>query len=339
MAKQEISIEEIIHNLKNKQYRPIYYLMGDEPYYIDKIADYMAETILSPEEKEFNQITLYGGDTDMETIISTAKRFPMMSEFQIIFVKEAQNLKNLDKLSYYLQKPQPSTILVFCHKNGSLDKRKKITLEIEKVGILYESKRLKESQLPSFIANYVKRKKVDIEPKACELISEFVGSDLCRISGELDKLLLSLSPGEKRITLDLIEKNIGISKDFNNFELKNALVEKNSFKANQIIKYFEENPKNNPLQMTLAVLFNFFSNLMLAYYAPQKTEAGIATQLNLRSQWQAREYMTAMTRFSGIKVMQIIAAIRQCDAKSKGVGNPSTSNGDLLKELVHIILH
>ena len=319
MAKQEISIEEIIRNLKNRQYAPIYYLMGDESYYIDKIADYMADTILTPEEREFNQMIFYGGDTDIETIINAAKRFPMMSKYQLLIVKEAQGLKNIDKLSYYLKKVQPSTILVFCHKNGCLDRRKKVTLEIERNGVLYESKRLKESQLPA--------------------MAGFVGSDLSRMSSELDKLILTLPKGMNRITSEQIERNIGISKDFNNFELKNALIEKDVFKANQIIKYFEENPKNNPLQMTLAVLFNFFSNLMLAYYAPQKTEAGIAIQLGLRNQWQSREYMLAMKKFSGVKVMQIIAAIRQCDAKSKGVGNSSITNGELLKELVYTILH
>lgn len=339
MAKQEIKIEDIIKELKNKQYHPVYYFMGDESYYIDKLADYMAETILTPEEREFNQTILYGADTTIENVITAAKRFPMMSEHQVIIVKEAQNLKNLDKLTYYLQKPQPSTILVFCHKNGSLDRRKKITLEIEKKGLLYESKRIKESMLPSFISNYLQRKKIGIEPKASALMAEFVGTDLTRMSSELDKLILSLPKGENRITPELIERNIGISKDFNNFELKNALVAKDIFKANQIIKYFEENPKNNPLQMTLAVLFNFFSNLMLAYYAPQKSEAGVAAQLGLRNQWQSREYITAMKSFSGVKVMHIIAAIRQCDARSKGVGNSSIPSSDLLRELVYDILH
>ena len=339
MSKQEIKIEDIIHGIRNKQYSPVYYLMGDESYYIDKISEYMAEHILTPEEQEFNQTLLYGGETNIESVINAAKRYPMMSSHQVIIVKEAQNLKNLDKLSFYLQKPQRSTILVFCHKNGSLDRRKKITLEIEKHAVLYESKRLKESQLPAFIINYLKRKKIAIEPKACELLASYVGSDLCRLSGELDKLILTLPQTANQITPEHIEKNIGISKDFNNFELKNAIIENDIYKCNQIIKYFAENPKNNPLQMTLSVLFNFFSNLMLAYYAPQKTEAGIATQLGLRNQWQSKEYMIAMRKFSGVKVMQIIAAIRQCDAQSKGFKNSSIPNADLLKELIYYILH
>lgn len=339
MAKQEITHTDIVKELKEKKFKPIYYLMGEESYYIDRIADYMAETILTEEEKEFNQIILYASDTDLSTIINAAKRYPMMAEHQLIIVKEAQNLKNLEELSYYLQKPQPSTILVFCHKNGTLDRRKKITLEIEKNGVLYESKRIKETQLPAFIVNYLKKKGVEIEPKACELIADSIGSDLNRISSELDKLFLSLTPKQKRVTSELVEKHIGISKDFNNFELRNALIEKDIFKANQIIKYFEENPKNNPIQMSLSLIFNFFSNLMLAYYAPEKSEQGIAAQLGLRSPWQSKEYLAAMRKYSAMKVMYIISDIRECDARSKGVNNPSTENGELLRELIFKILH
>ena len=339
MAKQEIAIEDIIKELRNKQFRPIYYLMGEEPYYIDKISEYIATTILTEAEKEFNQTILYGSETDIATVITTAKRYPMMSEHQVIIVKEAQNLKNIDDLCYYLQKPLTSTILVLCHKNGVLDRRKKVTSLIEKCGILYESKKIKESQLPNFITNYLKKKGITIEPKAAEILSEFVGADLSRLTGELEKLIITLPQGQVRITPEQIEKNIGISKDYNNFELKSALIEKNIFKANQIIKYFEENPKSNPLQMTLSLLFNFFSNLMLAYYAPQKTEQGIAMQLNLRNTWQSKEYLIAMQRYSGVKVMKIIEEIRYSDAKSKGVQNSSMTDGDILRELVFKILH
>ena len=263
----------------------------------------------------------------------------MMSKYQVLVVKEAQNLKNLEELSYYLKKPMPSTILVICYKHGSLDKRKKLTVELDKAGVLFESKKLKDAQLPGFITSYLKRKQVEIEPKASEMMAEFVGTDLNRMAGELEKLIITLPKGQRRITPEQIERNIGISKDFNNFELRNALIEKDVFKANQIVKYFEENPKNNPLQVTLAVLFNFFSNLMLAYYAPEKNEQGIAAQLSLRSPWQARDYQAAMRRYTGVKVMKIIEAIRQCDVRSKGVGNASISDGELLRELVYLILH
>lgn len=338
MAK-EITYEEIVRNLKNRVYSPVYFLMGEEDYYIDRISDYIMDTVLSEVEKEFNLTVLYGADTDMAGVINAAKRYPMMSEHQVIVVKEAQGLKGMEDLVYYLQKPLLSTILVFCYKHGTLDRRKKITAEIEKAGVLFESKKLKDTQLPGFISSFLKRKKVEIEPKASEMIAEFVGTDLNRLAGELEKLIITLPPGATRITPEQIERNIGISKDYNNFELRSALIEKDVLKANRIVKYFNDNPKNNPLQLTLAVLFNCFSNLMLAYYAPEKTEQGIAAQLGLRSPWQSREYMAAMRRYKGIKVMQIIEAIRTCDAKSKGIDNSSMSDGDLLKELVYVILH
>ena len=339
MPKQEITYEDLIRELKNRQFRPIYYLMGEESYYIDVISEYIARNILTDSEKEFNQTIVYGADVSIADVINAAKRYPMMSEYQVVIVKEAQGLKNMEELSYYLQKPLNSTILVICHKNGVLDRRKKLAAEIEKAGVLFESKRLKESQLPTFIAVYMKRKGVDLEPKATEMIAEFVGTDLSRLTGELEKLFITLPQGQTRITPELIEKNIGISKDFNTFELRNALIEKNVFKANQIVKYFEENPKSNPIQMTLSMLFNFYSNLMIAYYASQKNEQGIAAQLGLKSAWQSRDYLNAMSKFSGVKVMEIIREIRYSDAKSKGVGNSSLSNGDILRELVYKILH
>lgn len=338
MAK-ETTYEEIARNLKNKIYSPVYFLMGEEDYYIDRISDYIMDTVLTETEKEFNLTLLYGSDTDIVSIINAARRYPMMSKYQVVIVREAQNLKNLDELIHYLQKPMSSTILVMCYKHGTLDRRKKITAELEKAGVLFESKKLKDTQLPGFISSYLKRKQVEIEPKASEMMAEFVGTDLNRMAGELEKLIITLPAGQKRITAEQIERNIGISKDYNNFELRNTLIEKDVFKANQIVKYFEDNPKNNPLQVTLAVLFNFFSNLMLAYYAPDKSDQGIASQLGLRSPWQAKDYMAGMRKYTGVKVMQIIGAIRTCDAKSKGIDNPSTPDGELLRELVYFILH
>ena len=338
MAK-EITYEEIARDLKNRVYKPVYYLMGEESYYIDRISDYIAQTVLTEEEKEFNQTVLYGSETDVATIINAAKRYPMMAEFQVVVVKEAQHIKKMEDLSYYLQKPLMSTILVICHKHGVLDKRKKLAAEIEKVGVLFESKKIKDSQLPGFISSYLKRKQVDIEPKASEMMSEFVGADLSRMAGELDKLIITLPQGVRRITPEQIERNIGVSKDYNNFELRSALIARDVLKANKIIKYFEENPKTNPIQATLSVLFGFFSNLMLAYYAPEKTEQGILNQLSLKQSWQARDYMAAMRVFSGVKCMEIIGEIRYCDARSKGVDNSSLSDGDLLRELVYKILH
>jgi DNA polymerase-3 subunit delta len=233
----------------------------------------------------------------------------------------------------------PSTILVICHKHGTLDKRKKLAATIEKVGVLFESKKIKDTQLSGFITSFLKRKSVDIEPKAAEMMAEFVGTDLSRMAGELEKLVLTLPAGQMRITPEQIERNIGISKDYNNFELKNAIIASAVLKANKIIKYFDENPKTNPIQATLSVLFNFFSNLMLVYYAPDKSEQGIASMLGLKNTWQAKEYLAAARVFSGVKVMQIIGEIRYCDAQSKGVDNVSLKDGDLLRELIFKILH
>lgn len=338
MAK-EVSYEEIARDLKNRKYKPVYYLMGEESYYIDKISEYILQTVLTEEEKEFNLTVMYGADTDIANIINAAKRYPMMSEYQVVVVKEAQNVKNMENLVYYVQKPLASTILVICHKHGVLDRRKKLAAAIEKEGVLFESKKIKDAQLPGFITSFLKRQSVDIEPKAVEMMAEFVGSDLSRLAGELEKLILTLPQGQKRITPEQIERNIGISKDYNNYELRTALIARDVLKANKIINYFEENPKTNPLQMTLSVLFNFFSNLMLVYYAPDKSEQGVAVQLGLKSAWQAREYLAAVRVFSGVKVMQIIEEIRYCDARSKGVENVSLSDGDLLRELIYKILH
>ena len=339
MAKQEITCDDILKELRAKQYRPVYYLMGEEPYYIDLIADYITDNILTETEKEFNLTVVYGADVDIATVINAAKRYPMMSEHQVVVVKEAQNIRNMEELSYYLQKPLLSTILVICHKHGVLDRRKKLAAEIEKTGVLFESKKVKDAQLPAFITSYIKRKGIDVEPKATAMLADFVGADLSRLTGELEKLIITLPKGHTRVTPEQIEKNIGISKDYNNFELRSALVEKDVLKANKIIKYFEENPKTNPIQMTLSLLFGFFSNLMLAYYAPEKSEQGIANMLGLRTPWQAKDYLAAMRRYNGVKTIQIIGEIRYADAKSKGVGNPSLSDGDILRELVFKILH
>lgn len=339
MAKKEFTYEEIIKDLKAKKYYPIYYLMGDEPYYIDKITDYIVENVLTETEKDFNLSVVYGADVDVYSIMDMAKRYPMMSDYQVVVVKEAQMVAKLEELVNYVAKPLNSTLLVICHKQGTLDRRKKLAGAIEKQGVLFESKRIREGQLPAFITSYLKMKKLDIEPKAAAMMAEFVGTDLARLSGELDKLALALPANQTRVTPELIERNIGISKDFNNFELNAAIINKDVYKANLIVKYFSENPKTNPIQMTLALLFNFFSNLMLAYYAPEKSERGVAEFLGLRNPWQARDYLSAMRRYSGVKTMQIVGYIRTADALSKGVDNSTLSDGDILRELVYRILH
>ena len=334
-----MTYEDIAKNIKNGKFAPVYLLMGEEDYYIDRISDYIVEKALDENEKEFNLTIMYGLDTDVASIVNNAKRYPMMSEHQVVVVKEAQNIRAWDDLSFYLQKPLESTILVICYKHGTMDKRKKIVAEIEKKGVVFESKKLKENMLPAFITTYLKRRKMEIEDKAAEMMADFVGNDLNRMAGELDKLIITMPAGKSRITPEEIERNIGISKDYNNFELKNALIAKDTLKANKIVKYFNDNPKNNPIQPTLTILFNYFSNLMVAYYAPERSENGVAAYLGLKSPWQAKEYLAGMKAYSGVKTMNIITQIRLCDAKSKGIGNVSLSQGELLRELVYFILH
>lgn len=334
-----MTYEDIAKDIKNGKFAPIYLLMGEEDYYIDRISDYIVEKALDENEKEFNLTIMYGLDTDMASVVNNAKRYPMMSEHQVVVVKEAQNLRSWEELSFYMQKPLTSTILVFCYKHGTLDRRKKIVAEIEKNGVVFESKKLKENLLPGFITTYMKRRKMEIDDTAAQLMAEFVGNDLNRLAGELDKLIITMPKDRNRITPVEIERNIGISKDYNNFELKNALITKDTLKANKIVKYFSDNPKSNPLQPTLALLFNYFSNLMVAYYAPERTENGVAAYLGLKSPWLAKEYIAGMKAYTGVKVMNIITQIRLCDARSKGIGNVSLSPGELLRELVYFILH
>ena len=245
----------------------------------------------------------------------------------------------LDDLMYYLQYPLDSTILIICYKNGTIDRRKRLAMLVEKQGVLFEAKKMRDSQLTGFISVYLKQKNVVIDNKAAVMLADYVGADLSRLSGELDKLVISLPQGQKSITPAMIEQNIGVSKDFNYFELQNALVEKNVYKANQIAQYFADNPKANPLQVTLIMLFRFFSKLMLSYYAPDKSLHGLATWLGM-SEWQARDnILPAMRHYSGRKVMEIIEKIRETDARSKGIDNVSVDERGLLTELVFFILH
>mgnify|MGYP001444955187 CR=1 FL=1 len=339
MAKEQTSYFDVLSQLRIKKYHPIYYLMGEESYYIDELSDFFEKHILTEEEKEFNLTVFYGMEANMATIVTAAKRYPMMSEYQVIIVKEAQNIKDVDNLEYYLQNPAPSTILVFCHKHGVLDKRRKVANLIRKQGVLFESAAVKERDLSGFISNYVKQRGVRIDSKASAMLGDFIGTDLSRLASELDKLLIVCSGKEQIITPDVVERNIGISKQYNNFELQNAIIAGDVFKINQIIKYFNDNPNSNPIQATLTVLFNYFSSLMLAYYAPAKNDRGIAEMLDLRFEWQAKNYMQGMRRFSGTKTMNIISDIRYADAQAKGIDNASTSNGEILKELLFKIMH
>ena len=338
---KNVTYDGIMADLKAGKYAPVYYLMGDEAYYIDKISDYIAEHALQPEERDFNQTILFGSDVSAAQIADAARRYPMMAERQVVIVKEAQNLKNTEALEKYFKQPMTSTILVMCHKNGTIDGRKReYTKAIQSAGILFESKKLRDRDLPVFIENYLKQRQVSIDPKSTQLIADSIGADLSRLASELDKVVLSLPEQDRRVTPQVVEDQIGVSKDFNAFELRDAIVNRNVFKANQIIKYFYDNPKAGSIYSFLPMLFNYFQNLMIAYYAPKKqSQEGVAEWLELRSPWAAKDYMTGMRNYSGMKVMQIIGKIREIDAKSKGLDNPNTPPGELMKELIFYILH
>lgn len=338
MAKKSDSYEQILNSLKRKEYAPVYYLMGEEPYYIDLLSDYMEANVLDEMDKAFNQTILYGKDTDIRTVINAAKRFPMGGQYQLVIVKEAQQLKAIDELTFYLQKPLASTILVFCHKYGTLDKRKKVALEIEKTGVIFVSEKLRDYQISPWINKYLAERQVKISEKAALMLTEFLGTNLSKVANELDKLLITKPASETTITPELIEKNIGISKDFNNFELQNALVAGDVLKVNRIVRYFADNPKNNPIIVTLSVLFNFFSNLMVYHYLPDKNTPVVVKELGV-TPYAVKEYQAAARRFSATKTMKVITLLRNCDASSKGIGNVSAEAGDLLKELVYKILH
>lgn len=339
------SFESIMRDLQARTFSPIYILMGEEPYYIDRIADYIADHALDEAERDFNQTIVFGADTTAAQVADMARRYPMMAERQVIIVKEAQNLRAMEPLAKYAEKPTPTTVLVLCHKNGSLDKRKKanstfVALTEKSGGVVFESNKMDERGLPGFIENYLQSRGASIDYKATQMIADHIGSDLSRLSSELDKVLISLPDANRRVTPEIVEREIGVSKEFNSFELRSAIVNRNVYKANQILKYFDKNKKDDPFYSVVPLLFSYFQNLMLAYYAPNRTnENSVAQFLGYRSGWAAREYMTGMRNYTATKTMQIISKFREIDAKVKGIENPSTSSGELMKELIFFILH
>lgn len=331
--------QDIIKEVEQRQFVPVYLLMGEESYYIDMISDTIAATVLTEEEQGFNQMVMYcTRETDVTNIITAAKRYPMMAEYQVVIVKEAQNLLRIDELTDYVLNPLRSTILVICYKNGTVDKRKKLVAAIQKNGVVYESQKLNERALPIFISDYLKAKQKTIDTNASMMMADHIGADLNRLASELDKLVIALPKGESKITADLVEENVGISKEFNNWELRNALMVKDVFKANRILSYFESNPKANPAIPTLAVLFSLFASMMQGYYAPEKTEFGLANHLGI-SPYQARELLATMKLYSARKTMDIIAKIRETDAKLKGIEKGNATDGEIMRELLFFILH
>ncbi len=336
---------DIIKDLKNRKYKPVYLLHGEEQYFIDQISDYVEHHLLSEAEKGFNQTVLYGKDTDVMTVLNASKRYPMMADYQVVLVKEAQEMKwgnesddkkSINPLQAYLENPLPSTILVLCYKYGKFDKRKKVYKAIEKSGLIFESTSLYDNKIPAWVEGYLTEKNYKINQQASLMLSEYLGNDLSKIANELDKLMLNVAAGQE-ITLKHIQDNIGISKEYNVFELQTALAKKDVVKTNQIINYFEANPKANPLVLVLGNLNNFFTKVLVYHYVKDRSPQNLAREMGV-SPYFIKDYEQAARSYPLGKTVQIISYLREYDVKSKGVES-NTDAGGLMKELMFKILH
>jgi DNA polymerase III subunit delta len=351
-------VNQILLDLKRRIFKPVYFLNGEEAYYIDVISDYIEKNVLDEADREFNQTVVYGKDADLVSILGLAKQFPMMSEHNVVIVKEAQNLKELNKTAgsdedggssksnannasqqflNYILNPQPSTILVFCFKYKTIDKRSAVAKALQKNAVFLDTKKLYDNQIPEWINSYVKEQKYSIGPKATQLMAEFLGNDLSKISNEIDKLLINLPEG-KEITSDLIQDNIGISKDYNVFELQDALAKKDVLKANRIISHFAANEKDNPSQLVLISLFGYFTKVLKYHFLQDKSKFAAAQALGVNP-FFVDGYAKAAMNYNSSKLKQIFSYLKETDLKSKGVDNSGVTYGELLKELVFKILH
>ncbi|QQL48426.1 DNA polymerase III subunit delta [Mucilaginibacter ginkgonis] len=340
-----MTAQDILKDLKSRKFKPVYLLHGEEPYFIDVVSNYVEHNILPDAEKGFNQSVFYGKDTDIMTVLGAAKRYPMMADYQVVLVKEAQDMKwgkedddkkGINPLLSYLDNPLPSTILVFCYKYGKFDKRKKAYKAIDKNGLIFESAALYDNKLPAWIKGYVTSKSYKIAPQASAMLAEYLGNDLSKIANELDKLMLNIAAGQE-ISLKEIQDNIGISKEYNVFELQTALARKDVFKANQIINYFDANQKANPIVVVLANLNTFFTKILQVHYLKDKSQNGIARELGINP-FFAKDYEAAARSFDYGKTMNIISLLRECDLRSKGVDG-GAPHGELMKEMLFKILH
>lgn len=336
-----MTFEEISKDIKGRKYKPIYFLNGEEPYFIDRITDMIENQVLPEEEKSFNLTVVYGNDVTMTTVTDTARRFPMMAERQVVVVREAQNIRDFDNLLPYIDHFQPSTILLFAYKNKKADKRKNVfkKLNTSPHCAWFDSNKLYENKIPDWIIGYCKEKSYRITPKAAGILAESLGTDLSRVANELDKLSLLLPSGGE-IKEELVEQHTGISKEFNTFELQTAIIRKDYLKANRIVRYFEANPKNNPLVLTIATIFKYFLNLLTYHYQKKSTPniQEMSRILGINSYFM-KDYTEGAQIYNAVKCARIISLLREYDMKSKGVGNAGSSDGELLKELIFKIMH
>lgn len=330
----------ILNDLKEKKYKPLYFFHGEEEYYIDLIVDYMSEHILDDMQKSFDQTVLYGKDVDMVNVVNAAKRYPMLGQYQLIIIKEAQALRwktEEEVLLQYLENATPTTLLVLAYKHGKFDKRKKIFKTFQKAGVVFESPTLYENQMSSWIVKWFSERKRSIQPQAAALLAEYLGNNLSKVVNELEKLIINLSPDEI-VNLQHIEQNIGISKDYNIFEFQSALGLKKSFKAYQIVDYFGKNPKSNPVVLILPSVSNYFTKVLKYHYLPDKSAGAVAKELGVNP-FFVNEYSQVAQLYSRRKCFDIIQILAEYDLKSKGVGANSMDTGELLKELVYKILN
>ncbi|MEQ9439512.1 MAG: DNA polymerase III subunit delta [Cyclobacteriaceae bacterium] len=340
-----VTSEQVFKDLKNEQYAPVYFLQGDEPFHIDQIAQYIETHALSESEKGFNQIVLYGKDTDLSTILTNAKRFPMMAARQVVLVKEAQELSDLQQkagqemLEQYVKNPLPSTVLVFCYKYKSLDKKRTLTKTLDQFAVLVESKKMYDNQVPDWIVRWVKARKHSIEEQAVRMLMDHIGNNLERLTNEIEKVIINLDKEpETMITADLVQKYVGISKEYNAFELQKAVAQGDFPKAFQIVYYFTSNPKANPIIPTIALLFTFFSKLLLIHQATDKTERGLAGLLKVHP-FFVKEYRVAAVNYPLSKVVRNISLLRRADLHSKGIDNITGTDDQILKALVYQLMH
>ena len=333
-----MTYEQIIGDLKNKVYKPVYFLWGEEAYYIDLVSSFIAGNVLSEAEQSFNQTTLYGKDSEAAQVSDLARRFPMMASHQVVVLKEAQDMKSFGELIHYVEKPQPSTLLVINYKYKKPDKRQKIFKVLEKKAVWFESKKMYDNQVPGWIAAYASKQKYSMEPKAAALLAECLGSDLSKIVNEVEKLTVAIGKQGETITPALVEKHIGFSKDFNQFELQDALGKRDVLKAMRIIKYFAENEKKYPFPLTIISLYYFFSRLLLFHYTKDKSKQNLAATLKVNP-FFVKDYEAAARRYSAAKLVEIISLLRVYDMRSKGYEGSTTPSKELTRELIFRILH
>lgn len=338
MAKAGISFQSIINDVNDGIIKPVYFLMGDESWYIDQITNVLMNKLLNETEKDFDLSLVYGKDVSFKDVIVLARQYPMLASRRVVLVKEAQDADGIDDLINYLEKPMLSTVLIFNFKQGSLDKRKKIYSELEKCAVVFDSRKLYDEEIPGWIENLVATKGLSIDHKSAVLIADFIGSDLSRIMGEVDKLLITMPVGEKKITSEIIERNIGISKEYNDFELLNAVIKKEVFKCNKIAMHFSKNSKNYSIVKTISTFAVFFINLMNYHYLTDKTSANVVGELGV-NYYRVKELEIASKNYNGVKTMQIIRLLRTFDARSKGFESRGVSDNENLRELLFLILH